>query len=73
MSEEQNHMTFEEIRTVDDKGCESWSARKLSAVLGYREYCNFKPVLEKAKEACIGSGVEVSDHFVDVHEMVLLG
>jgi len=64
---------FERIRQVDDGGNEFWSARDLSKVLDYAEYRNFKPVIEKAKEACNNSGQKVDDHFVDFHEMVKIG
>lgn len=64
---------FEQIRRVDDAGFEYWSARELAKVLDYREYRNFKPALERAMEACQNSGFEVSDHFVDMHDMVKLG
>src|SRR5271163_3472776 len=64
---------FERIRQVDDEGNEFWSARDLSKVLDYSEYRNFKPVIEKAKEACNNSGQKVDDHFVGFHEMVKIG
>lgn len=64
---------FEQIRRIDEKGNEYWSARELSKVLEYSEYRNFFPVIEKAKEACTNSGQIVTDHFVDFHEMVKIG
>jgi DNA-damage-inducible protein D len=39
----------------------------------YAEYSNFKPVIEKAKEACKNNGQNIADHFVDFHEMVSIG
>ncbi len=64
---------FEQIRRVDNDGNEFWSARDLGKVLDYVEYRNFKPVIEKAKEACSNSGQNVDDHFVNFHEMVKIG
>ena len=69
----ENIPVFERIRRVDEAGNEFWSGRDLSKVLEYAEYRNFKPVIEKAKEACKNSGLNVSDHFVDYHEMVSIG
>jgi len=64
---------FEEIKQRNDFGQDFWSARRLSSVLGYLEYRNFLPVIVKAKEACINSKQAVTDHFVDMHEMVDIG
>lgn len=64
---------FEQIRRVDEDGYEYWSARELAKVLEYREYRNFRPALERAMEACSNSGFEVSDHFVEMHDMIKLG
>ena len=70
---EGNRPLFEQIKLVDEAGYEYWSARDLAKVLEYREYRNFKPALERAMEACQNSGFEVSDHFVEMHDMVKLG
>jgi DNA-damage-inducible protein D len=64
---------FEKIKQINENGVEFWSARELSKVLDYTEYRNFKPVIDKAKEACRNSGEEVQNHFVDYHEMVKIG
>ncbi|MEI8011831.1 MAG: DNA damage-inducible protein D [Candidatus Omnitrophota bacterium] len=64
---------FEGIKKMGTGGQEHWSARQLSRILGYLEYRNFSPVIEKSKVACKNSGHSVADHFVDIHEMVLIG
>ncbi|MBU4486020.1 MAG: hypothetical protein KKD38_03755 [Candidatus Delongbacteria bacterium] len=64
---------FEQIRREDKNGNEYWTARDLSKILEYQEYRNFKPVIQKAKEACRNSDHAESDHFVDMHDMVSLG
>lgn len=64
---------FESIRKVNQYGRDYWSARELAKVLGYLEYRNFLPVIDKAKEACLNSGQKTQDHFVDMHEMVSVG
>ncbi|MCS3867269.1 DNA-damage-inducible protein D [Chryseobacterium ginsenosidimutans] len=70
---EHNFSKFEQIEQIDQNGIEFWSARDLSKVLDYSEYRNFKPVIEKAKEACENSGEEIGNHFVEFHEMVKIG
>jgi DNA-damage-inducible protein D len=71
--EKTRHPTFESIRRVNQHGQDFWSARELGKVLGYSEYRNFLPVIEKAKESCNKSGHVVSDHFVEYHEMIDIG
>jgi len=68
-----NQSLFEQIKEADENGNEYWGARKLSKVLEYREFRNFLPVIEKAKEACKNSEQPLDDHFVDFHEMVSIG
>lgn len=64
---------FEQSKKTDNLGNEYWSARELAKILEYSEYRHFLPVIERAKEACVNSGYEVSDHFEDVLEMVTIG
>jgi DNA-damage-inducible protein D len=64
---------FEQIRRIDENGIEYWSARDFSKVLEYTDYRNFVSVANRAKEACKNSTQAISDHFVDVNEMVQLG
>ncbi|MGN7887650.1 DNA damage-inducible protein D [Dyadobacter endophyticus] len=73
MTSQQGPSLFEQIRKSDDNGNEFWSARDLAKVLEYTEYRNFKPVIKKAKEACQQSGQLVDNHFVHLHEMVVIG
>ena len=54
---------FESIKEIDENGNEWWSARKLGKILEYSEYRHFKPVVDKAKEACLNSGQQTEDHF----------
>jgi DNA-damage-inducible protein D len=71
--EKVKHSTFESIRRVNQFGQDFWFARELGKILGYSEYRNFLPVVDKAKEACKKSHNVVSDHFVEHHEMVDIG
>lgn len=63
---------FEQARYTLN-GIECWSARELQEILGYAKWENFSKVIDKAKNACLNSGVEVSHHFPDVRKMIDLG
>ena len=65
--------TFERIKRVSKSGSDFWSARELAHVLEYSDFRNFVSVLSKAREACLKSGHNVSDHFVDTTELVTIG
>jgi len=65
--------TFDEIKHFTEEEIEFWYARELQVVLEYTKWDNFKKVIEKAKEACRNSKINVSDHFADVGKMVKLG
>lgn len=62
-----------EDAAYDYKGIECWSARGLQQILGYSKWDNFLKVIAKAKEACVGVGEKLSDHFADLGKMVELG
>ncbi len=65
--------SFERIKRVNERGGEFWSARELSKVLEYTDFRNFIGVLNKARQACANSHRNVTDHFVDITEMVGIG
>jgi len=60
---------FEAVASELD-GIECWSARELQYLLGYSKWENFEKVIQKAKDACNNSGVEVDDHFPDVKKTI---
>lgn len=64
---------FESIKHENENGQEYWLARELQNVLEYKLWQKFSNIIEKAKEACKGSGNAVSDHFIQVDKMVALG
>ena len=64
---------FDDIRKVDENGNEYWLARELSRALEYTDFRNFTNAVDKAKEACANSQQKVSNHFVDINEMVQIG
>jgi len=68
--EQQHYDTFESLKQIDEHGVEFWYARALAKLLGYKDFRNFLKVIEKAKNSCQNSGYEVSDHLVEVTEVV---
>ncbi len=71
--ENYNNETFEDIKHIDENGIEFWYARELQSVLNYKEWRKFENVINKAKESCKNSDINVFDHFVDVDKMVQIG
>ncbi|MBP3634929.1 MAG: DNA damage-inducible protein D [Bacilli bacterium] len=65
--------TFENIKHIDDYGNEYWLARELQKVLEYKEWRNFKVVIDKAITSCENSKFNVLDHFVEFNKMIELG
>lgn len=72
MSDLQNYKEniFESIKNINEYNEECWYARDLQDVLEYKKWGNFKKVIEKAKEACNNSKINVSNHFADVGKMI---
>ena len=64
---------FEQIRKIADDGREYWSARELATALGYSTWQKFNRILNKALPVAQNRGMEMSDHFNQVVEMVKLG
>ena len=60
---------FENIKNVDEYGQEYWYARELSKVLEYSDWRNFLKVLNKAKEACKNSGLNVDEQLVEINKL----
>lgn len=79
MTDEQNSQIsvarngFEQIRKYDANAGEHWSARDLSATLGYTEFSKFKNTILKAQIACEKSGQATDDHFFRVLTYVEVG
>ena len=64
---------FENIRHTDENGNEYWLVRELASVVGYKDYRNFKGVVEKAIGLCRTNNANAADHFVECTEMVGVG
>ena len=60
---------FEESAYAQN-GVEYWMARDMQKLLDYTEWRNFLLVVDKAKIACMKSGQNISDHFVDVNKTI---
>lgn len=69
----QTEKTFEDIKHADENGNEYWYARELQTALQYSEWRRFEGVIEKAKDACKNSNINVLDHFVGADKMVKIG
>jgi len=68
------HTSFEDmVRKYPDTGTEFWCARDLQMLLGYTQWRNFKPVIDKSITACENAGYDPKDHFAHIRKMVDLG
>ena len=65
--------TFEDIKHIDEYGNEYWYARELQKVLEYKEWRNFKIVIDKAITSCENSNFNILNHFVETNKMIELG
>ncbi len=61
---------FEDIKHIDENGIEFWYARELMIMLKYHKWENFMKVIDKAKESCQNSGINVFEHFPDVRKTI---
>ena len=66
-------MIFDKIRHTDENSNEYWLARELAAAFGYKDFRNFKSLIEKAQKLCVQNNAIVGDHFVEATETVGLG
>lgn len=64
---------FENIKKVNEYGAGFWYARELQEVLEYKRWDKFLNVIEKAKEACKNSNMDIDDHYSQVGIMIELG
>ena len=60
---------FEDIKHIDENGCEFWYARELQKVLEYKEWRNFSRIISRAKETCKNSKINTNEQFVEVNKL----
>jgi len=67
------HAQFEQaVQTETETGVEFWRARDLQKLLGYTQWRNFEPVIEKAITSCRNAGSAPLDHFARARKMTPL-
>ena len=69
----QGESLFDSIKHVNEYGQEYWTARELFTILGYKQWRDFKKVIDRAVRSCKTSDNKVSDHFARTRKMVSLG
>lgn len=67
---EYSESIFEDIKHINENGQEFWYARELQRVLSYTEWRNFSKIIDKAKESCTNSNVQINYHFVEVNKTI---
>lgn len=64
---------FDNILHKTEDDIEYWLARELQTALGYTRWENFENAINKAKDACKNSNINIEDHFRDITKMVDAG
>ena len=64
---------LEALKHSTTDGIEFWLAREIHTPLGYPVWDKFGPVLDRAREALKGNGIEPSHHIAQTSKMVELG
>jgi DNA-damage-inducible protein D len=64
---------LEQQKRTSPKGIPYWLAREITSTLGYQEWRNFENTIERAKEACRGTGIDPEKHFVETTVMLPIG
>jgi len=62
--------SFDELKKIDEKGDERWSARELMFLLGYTKWENFSKAIDRAMLSCDTAGFDAKNHFPAVGKMV---
>ena len=67
--ENYNETIFESIKHIDEYGFEYWFVRELMEALQYKRWDNFNLVIDKAKNACSNSKLNVEDNFLKIERL----
>lgn len=70
---EQTVTKFDSLMHRDENGVPYWNAHDIGKALGYSQFQHFKPVIEKAKEQMVNTGINPDDHLTVNREMVQIG
>lgn len=73
MIEEYSEKIFEDIKRINENGCEYWDARELMPLLEYSKWENFHAVIKRAMVACEQSNYCVGDCFPEVRKSIISG
>ena len=68
-----NNSIFEDIKHIDEYGNEFWYARELQKVLEYKDWRNFKKVIDKAIISAKNSVSNKEDWVVEVDKPIKTG
>lgn len=68
-----NNSIFESIKHINEGGNEYWEARELQKVLEYKEWRNFKKIIDKSIITCKTSKNNIDYDFVKVNKIVKAG
>jgi DNA-damage-inducible protein D len=61
------------LQKTSQNGQPYWMGRDILSILDYREWRDFREVVQRAKTSCENAGHFVADHFVPLLEMVDIG
>lgn len=64
---------FEDIKHIDERGVEFWSARELFPLFGYSEWRTFDEVIIRAQKSAQNADQIVENHFGHLTKMVEVG
>ena len=64
---------FENIKNIDENGNEYWYARELQKILEYKDWRNFKKVIDKAVISAKNSVSDKDDWIVEVNKPIKTG
>jgi DNA-damage-inducible protein D len=61
------------MKKLAPNGEDYWMGRDLQVALGYTNWVNFEKVIQKGVQACEGTGIDPTYHFVESSKMIEVG